>query len=291
VRQAGLIRTAQLTSSGCSPATIRSLVRSGRIASVRRGVYRMVGPAASPLHPGAAGPAAELWLAVLVAGPAAMVWRRSAAWWWGLDGVDIGAPEITGRPDRSRGLPVTRVTSLGPADRTVHRGLPVTSAGRTLVDLGTALGADEVERALESALRSRLVSVADMEGRCRGPVRGGALVLREVLRRRPGAAPPTESDAETRFIQLVRRAGFPAPVRQMAVMCHGRRFRLDAAWPAERLAVEIDGAATHANAEALGRDLRRQNALVLEGWTVLRFTWEDVVRYPDQVVEALDGQW
>jgi very-short-patch-repair endonuclease len=34
-------------------------------------------------------------------------------------------------------------------------------------------------------------------------------------------------------------------------------------------------------------DLDRQNALVREGWTVLRFTWADVVRRPAPVAALI----
>jgi very-short-patch-repair endonuclease len=286
-RQAGLIGTAQLVACGCSPSTIRSNVRAGRLVPVRRGVYRLAGPAfASPTVE------ADLWAAVLAAGTRATAWRRSAAWWWGLDGVGPAPAEVAVGPSGRRARTgVTRVNELSGDDRTVLRGLPVTVVGRTLADLGSACPADVVERALECALRRRLVTLVEVEQRSSRSVPARSVVLREVLRRRPEGAPPTESDAETRFLQLVRRAGWPDPVRQLPLVCRGRRFRLDAAWPRRRLAVEVDGAATHATADALGRDLRRQNALVLDGWTVLRFTWEDIVRYPDEVIELLDDRW
>jgi very-short-patch-repair endonuclease len=43
-----------------------------------------------------------------------------------------------------------------------------------------------------------------------------------------------------------------------------------------KLAVEIDGFAVHRTAADRARDLARQNALVEAGWTVLRFTWDDL---------------
>jgi hypothetical protein len=56
------------------------------------------------------------------------------------------------------------------------------------------------------------------------------------------------------------------------------------------LAVEVDGAETHTTADALGRDLRRQNRIVL-GWLMQRYTWEDVALYPDQVIEIIRDVW
>jgi very-short-patch-repair endonuclease len=109
--------------------------------------------------------------------------------------------------------------------------------------------------------------------------------LLEVLARRPAGAPPTESDAETLFLQLSRLAGVGEPVRQYQIVIKGQKIRIDFVWMKWRIAVEIDGAATHATVEAFGRDLRRQNRIVF-GWLLLRFTWEDVSKYPEQVLEV-----
>ena len=51
--------------------------------------------------------------------------------------------------------------------------------------------------------------------------------------------------------------------------------------------MEADGAAVHASAAALRSDLRRQNALVAAGWTLLRFTWADLGRIAAPVREAM----
>jgi very-short-patch-repair endonuclease len=52
--------------------------------------------------------------------------------------------------------------------------------------------------------------------------------------------------------------------------------RLDFAYPSHRVAVETDGYRWHGSVERWRRDLRRENRLKLLGWTVLRFSWEDV---------------
>ncbi len=89
----------------------------------------------------------------------------------------------------------------------------------------------------------------------------------------------------------------PEPLRQFSVPTSEGAFRLDFAWPLRRVAVEIDGAAAHASREALSRDLRRQNRLLLSmvpaGWAFLRFTWDDLVdpRFAGQVVDKLREAW
>ncbi len=62
---------------------------------------------------------------------------------------------------------------------------------------------------------------------------------------------------------------------------------LDLAFPDRRLAIEIDGWAWHHNPERFQEDPRRQNALVAAGWTVLRFTWADLVERPEHVLATV----
>lgn len=66
-----------------------------------------------------------------------------------------------------------------------------------------------------------------------------------------------------------------------------RNYLIDLAFPAERVAVEVDGWAWHVDAERFLSDRRRQNALVNAGWTVLRFTWHDLEGNPTRVVAEI----
>ena len=44
-----------------------------------------------------------------------------------------------------------------------------------------------------------------------------------------------------RLIQLLRAGGLPEPVRQYEVIVGGKRYFIDLAFPARRLAIELDG--------------------------------------------------
>lgn len=78
----------------------------------------------------------------------------------------------------------------------------------------------------------------------------------------------------TRMSRLLRRHRLPQPEAEYEVL--GGRYRVDFAWPEARLAVEVDGYATHSSVHAFQENRARQNDLVAAGWTVLRFTWADV---------------
>jgi very-short-patch-repair endonuclease len=208
-----------------------------------------------------------------------------------MDGVRPGTVELAlpaGRQSRTPG--VHRLQSLTAIDVTRHANLPITTISRTLADLGGAVSPTAVERATEWALRNRLVGLAELEQVSQRLAKSGGHGLAKVLAQRPEASPPTESDAETLFVQLVRRGGYPDPIRQYAVLLRGRRYRLDFAWPELRLAVEIDGAGVH-GPDALSADLRRQNRIILDGWLILRFTWDELVRGWREVEEDLRAAW
>jgi very-short-patch-repair endonuclease len=71
---------------------------------------------------------------------------------------------------------------------------------------------------------------------------------------------------------------------------HDGRFvaRVDAALPAIKLAIEVDGFGHHSTPEQFQYDRARQNELVAIGWTVLRFTWDDIVQRPAQVARTIE---
>ena len=66
-------------------------------------------------------------------------------------------------------------------------------------------------------------------------------------------------------------------------------IRPDLSDEALRIALEADSFTWHGSRDALKRDCRRYNLLVLAGWRVLRFTWEDVMLTPDQVRATLEA--
>jgi very-short-patch-repair endonuclease len=157
---------------------------------------------------------------------------------------------------------------------------------RTLVDLGAVCDRHAVEDALDRALVARLCTVAAVEwelARVARNGRRGAGVLHHVLDDRALGDQRPDGLLEPRFARLVRRYGLPTPVFQHQV----GRFRLDFAWLRAKVAAEVDGYEAHGHRRAFQADRDRQNVLVALGWVVLRFTWEDVVRRPAKVADAL----
>jgi len=282
--QHGLILRGQLLASGLSPATIQRWMDCGRLEAVHRGVHRLAG---APLTWDQ-----RLWAAVMAAGGDAVVSHRSAARLWGIH--DDETIEVT--VDRARALHlrevvVHRATDLVDAHVSRRRGLPTANPLRTLVDLGAVLRPTLVEDALDRALERRLVTVHGVEATIEALARRGRRgvgVLRTIVDERALGRSRPDSLLEPRMARLLRAHTLPPFVFQHEVRHDGRFVaRVDFADADLRIALEVDGFESHATPRALQSDLCRQNALVALGWTVLRFTWSDVVRRPEMVAATI----
>jgi very-short-patch-repair endonuclease len=88
------------------------------------------------------------------------------------------------------------------------------------------------------------------------------------------------------LLELVREAGLPLPVVNARIA----GYEVDFHWPAARLIVETDGRETHDTPHQFEEDRRRDLALSLAGWRVVRLTWRQVTREPETVVALLRSQ-
>ena len=176
-----------------------------------------------------------------------------------------------------------------PAGVTCRRkGMPVTSPLRTLVDLAAVFDRELLDQALDRGTASRLFTDAAVGAELsRWSRRGlaGPVLLRQRLSLRDASSSRPASVLERRMDRLLRTARVPLPQREHPVM--EGAYRLDFAWPEQKLAVEVDGYASHSSTRAFQYDRRRQNALVVAGWTMLRFTWDDVTSQHEKVAEHI----
>lgn len=93
----------------------------------------------------------------------------------------------------------------------------------------------------------------------------------------------TRSEAETRFLALLRKAGVPRP-RTNSVVCG---LEVDFFWPDRDVVVEIDGFAYHSHRSAFENDRRRDRILASEGLTVIRVTWRQIQNEPEKLLARL----
>ena len=262
------------------PDDVLTALRSGRLRRVQRGIYL---PRRIEATPVLLARAALLSSGVVGAVPS----HQTAARVHQIvvpDEDRVQHVTVT-RDQRRRHRPDLRfhTRSIGCGEVENRDGVPVTSVARTLADLTTSLERTHAVWALDNALRRRLCAKPDITAiieRWRGGA--GCVSARERLDEADGIA---ESILETAGRLALRDRGVPLPVPQHELWGPDGTLiaRLDGAYLREKVALEFDGADPHGLPEAVFRDRWRQNRLPELGWTVLRFTWWDVMRDPDGV--------
>jgi hypothetical protein len=228
--------------------------------------------------------------AVLACGPRAVLSGADAAAHWGLMAArgqrfQVTTPARSGRePDRRR-IALHRVGTLRAWETTIHDNIPTTTVARTLLDLA----ADLRPRALEDVIaQSNRLGLFDLVAarRCldQHPRQHGAPALRHLLANLERAAPADlRSPLEVAFLQLCDDHHLPPPQANTTLA----GFLVDFHWPGTTLVVETDGYAYHATPTAFESDRARDQALTLAGYTVVRFTYNQVTREPAECAARL----
>jgi very-short-patch-repair endonuclease len=223
--------------------------------------------------------------ACLALGPSAAVARRSAAAYWGFAPPRHEPAEVemlvVGATRRRPGLRIQRTDRVQSDEIVAPVGFPITSPGRTLLDLAHSEPAIRLGRWLAAAVAKGTVSRAaigrllDRYSGCRGTTR-----LREVLESEPEF---TRSEAERVFLGLVSAAQLPPPEVNVRL----GSFEVDFYWPEHRVVVEIDGYRFHGSRSSFEQDRARDAALVARGLRVMRATWRQLTRERDVVLVRL----
>jgi len=173
-----------------------------------------------------------------------------------------------------------RRAALAAEEIVLRRGLPITSAIRSVVDLGSRDPFTEGVVGADMFLHARLVTIADLRTHIAEHRRAkGIARLRRVV---DLAEPKAESPMETRLRMVLVLAGLPRPEVQVSIHDYQDCFpgRPDLLYPIQLLAIEYDGGN---HRDRLVDDNRRQNGLVGAGFRLLRFTAADVYGTPDRV--------
>ena len=280
-RQHGVVSRAQLVDAGLTAKMLDGRVARGQLLRLHRGVYA-VGHKQLRRE--------GHWLAaVLAAGPGAVLSHRTAAALHGIRSTSPVSVDVTARGERTRqpGIHVHLTRTLDSADSTTVDGIPVTTVARTLVDLAHTVARDHLAKALREADRLRLLDVSAIEAartRTRGRTGPGPAALKHALAELADLATTlTRSPLEDAFLDLLRRAGLPAP-RTNAIVAG---LEVDAYWPNQSLVAELDGWGSHHTRHAFERDRERDAHLLAAGHRVVRFTHHQLTRRPAHVVEAL----
>lgn len=216
-------------------------------------------------------------MAIQLQQPRAVAGGRAAAALERFDGVEEIIMDVLVPPNVwLRGSNVHRVSDLVVPEIVVVDGIRCTDEVRTLIDYAALVDDEHVERAMESVFRQDPSKRELLVERATALARHGKVGPARALR--VEATLPetrTDSDLETVYWQGLVRYGVPLPQRQYPI----GRFFLDHAWADIKLFAELDGYAAHSGREAFIKDRHRQNFVVGQGWSPLRFSDSDVRYY------------
>ncbi len=205
----------------------------------------------------------------------------AAAWWHGMlpsapDRVELTVERGCGLRGRA-GVRLRR-RDLDRRDVACVDGLALTA--RPLTVLETAAAVVDGSAFLDRALQRHVDFPAVYAAYCRnlGAYRGARIADLLVA-----AADRADSAAERLVIRLLRRAG----ITGWQVGVPFGPWTIDVAFPEAKVAVEVDGWAWHVDVDRFRADRHKGNALTRAGWTLLRFTWHDLVNRPGYVVAEI----
>lgn len=283
-RQYGLVARRQARALGATTSGLASRLSGRAWEAPTPRVLRLVG--STP------GVRQQLMLAVLDAGPHAVVSHESAAALWRLPGFSF-SPAHVSRPRRGPGrrsdaAVVHHPRSLPGTHTTERLGIPVTSLARTLVDLAGVVHPGRLERLVDTVATrspSALVAMRAVAADLRACGRPGAAAMAAVLAARPPDHVPPASGLEARFARVLAEAGEAPLDRQVDVGGHEWLGRVDLLDRRLRVIVEVDSVVHHTSPLDRAADARRDARLHAAGWVeVVRVTEDEVWRRPDLAV-------
>ncbi|MDA0167510.1 type IV toxin-antitoxin system AbiEi family antitoxin domain-containing protein [Solirubrobacter taibaiensis] len=259
-RQWGVVDLDDLRACGLSQQAVSKRVAAGRLVRMYQGVWA-VGYLPLSLE-------GRFLAAVLACGPGAALSHWSAVVHWGMREWIEHVPHVTSPALRRQpGIVHHRSEQF---ERTIHRGIPVTTPVRTICDIAATASLKVLRSVMNQAFGLELVRHTELilySGR-------GAKKLRRVLT----DAAPTKSELENLVLALIREAGLPRPLVNPRL--RGTDYIPDFLWPNERLILEADSRRFHGNMIARADDATRQLVLETMGLRVIRTTWREATTHP-----------
>ena len=273
--QHGIINRQQALDCGLSARQITYRVRAGVWYREARGVYR------HRLF----RPTWRSRLLVACFELNAVASHRSAAALHRIEDFPPGRVEVvvaSGRWRRPPAVTVHQSTQTDRLDTALIDAIPCAGLTRTVLDLAAVTDRSRLEAAIDFVLRERGVDLVDLStvlARHSRRGRDGCGKLRAVLDERLGRSGIPLSRWSRMVGELLVSGGIPAPVYEHVVTDDAGRFlgQADLAYPAARVAIELDSVSWHLNRESFEKDPQRRNRLTVAGWVVLNYTWRRTV--------------
>lgn len=285
--QHGLFTRSQARNLGVGNSTLDTRVANGIYERILPEVFGFAG-SADNWH-------RQVAAAVLATTAPAAASHRTAAHLWGLTTARPEHIEVVCRRHRRvrrDSVAVHESKDLLPSDIAIVEGIAVTTAVRTIVDLGASASLGMVARCLDTGLRELLFTLDEVHQfvtRVARPGRAGVGKIRPLVAERLGWTGITESALEDLFRSLINRSGLAMPEPQFSLLDNDGSFvgRFDFAYRDLATLIELDSERWHMDPDSFQRDRDKQNRAHSLGWTVYRFTWRQLVATPESVIGTL----
>jgi very-short-patch-repair endonuclease len=269
----------QATSLGVDGQTLRRMTMAGELVRVLPRTYRFESAPRSEYQ--------QLAAACLWGGSSSAISHDTAGSVLGLrdrrpNAIHLTRPGVSKSP---RNDIVIHAARLPPCDVTVVREMQVTTMPRTVIDMAAVCREETVDIALDAAIRqgmSRrrfLNRVDDLAA----PGGNGIAIIRKLVTERVAEQGLTESAFERLLMRELKKSRLPLPECQSPI----GEFRVDFAYPEQRLVIEADGYRWHEGRAAWERDRLRISELAASGWQVLLVTWLQLKYRADEVIDRI----
>jgi hypothetical protein len=283
-RQAGRVAQWQLGALGVTRSQMRRWSENGRLIPVLPKVFALGNVAPSR--------AADLWAAILYAGPEAMLSHATAAYHRALINyapalIEVSTPRRIREPEgiRVHGI---RIYGRRTLERERYLGMPVSTVPQMMVDLAAVAAKENVIRRalgqLDFQQELDLVAISAAAGHGKP----GSMALRAAIDTYDPAFKYLNEEAEVDFYEFCEAWGIrPLPVSNVELE---PKVEVDAVWWKERIAVEIDGKGNHHSRPQVLRDNYKDIVCRRHGLTPIHYSAFQVRHQPQLVYDDLVAQ-
>lgn len=282
-----VLTTRILKLRGIGAREVNRLIASGALQRIQRGAYIYASDATGLRDDDRLR---VRCIAAHKAGLQGVFSHESAAVLWGLDLMAV--PTMlnvysNAKSSSDRGRIRRHRSALDSGEVTTIPGtpIPVTTVTRTLQDCARTMPFRNAVVLADSVMRQGLLTPEAVTGTlthltgCGSS--NGSLVVRAM-------DASSESAGESLTRCLLMEHELPSPVTQYPIVCEGRRYRTDFAWPELRVILEFDGEQKYVDYPGRDRqEAARDRALTRAGWTVIHLTWADIFQKEREVVTHL----
>jgi very-short-patch-repair endonuclease len=274
-RQHGIVSRAQLVALGVPSSTVAGWIRTGYLTRVVPKVYAVGHDAPNPT--------ADLWTAVLYAGPGAMLSHGSDAHHRGLIIYPPKTIHVSTPRSKIPSIPgLITVHSERNFACVRHEGIPCTTIPQMLLDLAATGDPKLVKRALSVLDHRKQLDLGAIEA-ITGKGRRGTRALKAALTQYRPQHAYTNGPLEERFLEFCIAGGIPLP--RVNVWVHG--IEVDAYWAEQGLVVEMDGDADHSSRAQRRNDRSKEVKLRAHGLRVIRYDWALLHDQPEVIYDDL----